>query len=192
MPSSRTQKKAGKNTCCIHLQLKATKSSSNYRYKFWEHENHPMLLDNTEMYNQRLNYLHWNPVTASYKTEPASVYSSSTNVNPLGLYFKCTFITRLVTNSVNFFQDESQRLVTRKTQYRVLRLWDMLWNTHKKTSHFCEAFVRVYPGVPTGKPPTLLWTTHKKTSPNIRHPSAKKPAIPETKICSTQNNPQNF
>ena len=28
----------------------------------WEHENHPVLLDSTEMYNQRLNYIHWNPV----------------------------------------------------------------------------------------------------------------------------------
>ena len=24
----------------------------------------------TEMYNQRLNYLHWNPVTAGFVTEP--------------------------------------------------------------------------------------------------------------------------
>ena len=37
------------------------KSSSNFKHKFWEHENHPVLLDRTAMYNQRLNYLHWNP-----------------------------------------------------------------------------------------------------------------------------------
>ena len=54
------------------------KSSSNFRYKFWEHENHPVLLDTTEMYNQRLNYLHWNPVTASFVDEPWHwVYSSA-------------------------------------------------------------------------------------------------------------------
>ena len=29
------------------------KSSSNFKHKFWEHENHPVLLDSTEMYNQR-------------------------------------------------------------------------------------------------------------------------------------------
>ena len=46
------------------------KSSSNFKHKFWEHENHPVLLDSTEMYNQRLNYLHWNPVTAGFVADP--------------------------------------------------------------------------------------------------------------------------
>ena len=45
-------------------------SSSNFKYKFWEHENHPVLLDTTEIFNQRLNYLHWNPVTAGFVAEP--------------------------------------------------------------------------------------------------------------------------
>jgi len=52
------------------LETEGKKRSSNFRYKFWEHENHPVLLDTTEMYNQRLNYLHWNPVTAGFVTEP--------------------------------------------------------------------------------------------------------------------------
>ena len=59
------------------LETEGKKSSSNFRYKFWEHENHPVLLDNTEMYNQRLNYLHWNPVTASYVIEPWHWFYSS-------------------------------------------------------------------------------------------------------------------
>ena len=46
------------------------KYSSNTRFKFWEPENHPVLLENTEMYNQRLNYLHWNPVKAGFVSEP--------------------------------------------------------------------------------------------------------------------------
>ena len=54
------------------------KSSSNFKHKFWEHENHPVLLENTEMYNQRLNYLHWNPVTAGFVAEPWHwIYSSA-------------------------------------------------------------------------------------------------------------------
>ena len=28
-----------------------------YKHKFWEYENHPVLLDSTEMYKQLLNYL---------------------------------------------------------------------------------------------------------------------------------------
>ena len=54
------------------------KSSSNFKYKFWEHGNHPVLLDSTEMYNQRLNYLHWDPVTAGFVDEPWHwLYSSA-------------------------------------------------------------------------------------------------------------------
>ena len=56
----------------------AKKSNSNLRFKFWEHENYPILLANTEMFNQRLNYLHNNPVTAGFVAEPAHwLYSSA-------------------------------------------------------------------------------------------------------------------
>ncbi|MEP7111425.1 MAG: transposase [Ferruginibacter sp.] len=54
------------------------KSSGNFRYKFWENENHPVLLASTEMYDQRINYLHWNPVTAGFVAEPWHwLYSSA-------------------------------------------------------------------------------------------------------------------
>lgn len=46
---------------------------SNFRYQFWQHENHPILLDNGEMYLQRLNYLHENPVRAGFPGRPALV-----------------------------------------------------------------------------------------------------------------------
>ena len=45
------------------------KSSSNVKYKFGEHEKHPVLLDKTEMYNQKLHYIHQNPVTARFISE---------------------------------------------------------------------------------------------------------------------------
>ena len=55
-------------------------SSSNTKYKFWEHENHPVLLETTDMYNQRLNYRHWNRVTAGFVEEPWHwLYSSATD-----------------------------------------------------------------------------------------------------------------
>ena len=46
------------------------RNAGNFRYQFWEHENHPVLLDTTEIYNQRLHYTHQNPVTAGFVTEP--------------------------------------------------------------------------------------------------------------------------
>lgn len=51
------------------FESEGKKSSSNFRFKFWEHENHPVMLDSTEVFNQRLNYIHQNPVTAGFVTE---------------------------------------------------------------------------------------------------------------------------
>ena len=51
------------------FEAEGKKSSSNFRFKFWEHENHPILLDWTMAYDQRLHYLHWNPVPAGFVTE---------------------------------------------------------------------------------------------------------------------------
>lgn len=45
-------------------------NKSNFRFQFWQHENHPVLLDNAEKYDQRLNYLHENPVKAGFVHEP--------------------------------------------------------------------------------------------------------------------------
>ena len=43
----------------LHLfDTEVKKSSSNVRFKFWEHENHPILPASGLVYNQRLNYLH--------------------------------------------------------------------------------------------------------------------------------------
>lgn len=54
------------------------KSSSNNKFKFWEHENHPVLLDTTKIFDQKINYLHWNPVSAGFVTEPWHwLYSSA-------------------------------------------------------------------------------------------------------------------
>ena len=52
------------------FEFEGKKCSSNVRFKFWKHENHPVLLDSELLYNQRLNYLHWNPVTAGFVIEP--------------------------------------------------------------------------------------------------------------------------
>ena len=51
------------------FEAEGKKSSSNFKYKFWEHENHPPLLNTTQMYNQKLHYIHKNPVTAGLVNE---------------------------------------------------------------------------------------------------------------------------
>ena len=66
---STIQRKVEKNTCSIFLQRKIKIATVIFKHKFWEHENHPVLIDNTEMYNQHLNYLYWNPVNAGFVNE---------------------------------------------------------------------------------------------------------------------------
>lgn len=50
-------------------QYGATKKS-NHKYQFWQHENHPILLTTQKMYDQRMDYIHYNPVKAGFVTEP--------------------------------------------------------------------------------------------------------------------------
>ena len=74
-----------------------------------------MLLDSTEIYNQHLNYLHWNPVTAGFVAEPLHwIYNSSTD------YFtdKKGLLDIIILDG--FYVNG---LVTGKIQDGVLRLW---------------------------------------------------------------------
>ena len=54
-------------------------NKSNYRFQFWQHENHPVLLDDySNKYAQRLLYLHNNPVRAGFVSKPEDwKYSSA-------------------------------------------------------------------------------------------------------------------
>lgn len=45
-------------------------NKQNFRFQFWQHENHPVLLDREEKYRQRLEYLHLNPVQAGFVFQP--------------------------------------------------------------------------------------------------------------------------
>ena len=53
-------------------------NKSNYRFQFWQHENHPVLLDTNKMLEQRLTYLHENAVRSGYVLLPEYwLYSSA-------------------------------------------------------------------------------------------------------------------
>lgn len=67
----KNQKESRKENLLNVFESEGKKSSNNFRFKFWEHENHPVLLDSIIIYNQRLNYIHQNPVTAGFVTEPS-------------------------------------------------------------------------------------------------------------------------
>lgn len=53
-------------------------NSNNELHQFWQQDNHPVCLDNAEMIDQRLNYLHNNPLAEGIVEEPEHyVYSSA-------------------------------------------------------------------------------------------------------------------
>jgi putative transposase len=65
----------------LWLFEKAGKSNSNNtRYQFWQQHNHPIELATNEMIDQRLNYIHNNPVEAGIVLSPEHyLYSSAIN-----------------------------------------------------------------------------------------------------------------
>jgi len=54
-----------------------SKNTNNNEYQFWQQDNHPIELVTNEMMDQRLNYLHENPVRAGLVWEPADYKYSS-------------------------------------------------------------------------------------------------------------------
>jgi len=52
-------------------------NSANKEYQFWQHEFHPILLDTIEKQQQRLLYLHQNPVRAGIVWQPQDYKYSS-------------------------------------------------------------------------------------------------------------------
>jgi REP element-mobilizing transposase RayT len=56
------------------------KNSNNTYYQVWQQHNHPIELFTKEMINQRLDYLHMNPVKAGFVDSPHDwLYSSAKN-----------------------------------------------------------------------------------------------------------------
>lgn len=54
------------------------KNPNNKTYQFWQQDNHPVVLDRAEIAEQKLDYLHANPVEAGFVSEPEDwLYSSA-------------------------------------------------------------------------------------------------------------------
>ena len=54
------------------------KNSNNTKYQFWQQHNHPLILNNSVIFEQKLNYIHNNPVEAGFVEYPEQyLYSSA-------------------------------------------------------------------------------------------------------------------
>ena len=63
----------------LEFMHRAGSSNGNNReFQFWQQDNHPIELSNNTMINQRLDYIHNNPVTAGFVIHPEEYpYSSA-------------------------------------------------------------------------------------------------------------------
>ena len=58
---------------------------TNYHYQFWQHESHPVLPEDYSMLEQRVPYVHENPVRASFVALPKQwLYSSAMDYHVKG------------------------------------------------------------------------------------------------------------
>ena len=76
----RAYPKAEENGCCIDLSLQESMIIVLYKYRFWQDKSHPIELTTNEMIEQRMNYIHENPVRAGIVAKAEDyLYSSARN-----------------------------------------------------------------------------------------------------------------
>lgn len=60
------------------MKCAGTKASNNKDFQFWQQHNHPIELSTNKVVQQRLDYIHDNPVKAGFVAEPSDwIYSSA-------------------------------------------------------------------------------------------------------------------
>ena len=60
------------------MQQAGLKNSNNKDWQLWQQDNHPIELMTAEMFHQKLNYIHFNPVVAGFvENEEDYLYSSA-------------------------------------------------------------------------------------------------------------------
>jgi REP element-mobilizing transposase RayT len=60
------------------------KNSRNQDFQLWQQHNHPIVLDSNELLNQRIEYVHMNPVEAGFVFKPEDWIWSSARKDVLG------------------------------------------------------------------------------------------------------------
>ena len=75
------------------LQKAGSKNQKNKIYQFWRQDNHPVALTKTETIDQKLDYIHNNPVEEGFVQRPEDyLYSSARNYAELDNVLEIDFI----------------------------------------------------------------------------------------------------
>ena len=68
------------NRTYIQEILRYQKSNKNIEFQLWQHDNHPIVIKSDKFFQQKLNYIHNNPVKQQYVEAPEHwLYSSARN-----------------------------------------------------------------------------------------------------------------
>ena len=59
------------------FERSAKKNSNNSKFQFWQKHNHPLVLSNSYSFEQKLNYIHENPVLTGFADDPVNYQNSS-------------------------------------------------------------------------------------------------------------------
>ena len=60
------------------MRKAGNKNSNNEKYQFWQQHNQPIVLHNNDILEQKLNYIHNNPVEEGFVENPEDyLYSSA-------------------------------------------------------------------------------------------------------------------
>jgi len=59
------------------MKRAASKNRNNKDFQFWQQHNHPILLDSNKLMDQKLHYIHYNPVEAGFVEKPEDYVFSS-------------------------------------------------------------------------------------------------------------------
>lgn len=79
-------RKAGKKWMISLFRKHGMMNPVNKNFQFWQNENHPVLLNNPVIFQQKVDYVHQNPVRAGLVDEPQHyVYSSAHPLCPVKL-----------------------------------------------------------------------------------------------------------
>ncbi|MDB5257888.1 MAG: Transposase like protein [Chitinophagaceae bacterium] len=73
----------------LRMMERAGKRNKNAAFQFWQHESHPIELWSDEVYFQKMDYIHLNPVVSGFVSQPEDwLYSSARNYAGLSSFIR--------------------------------------------------------------------------------------------------------
>jgi len=77
-------KESRRKWMCAIFKKAGQQNPLNLHHQFWQNENYPVALGSNEMIDQKIDYIHQNPVKAGFVNEAQDyLYSSASPLSPI-------------------------------------------------------------------------------------------------------------